>query len=512
MPRFWDASPTKSNEKKVGAAGVCENAAMRRIAKWLLAASAGAGVLLALVVLVFAVLARATLPELRPWQRLTLDEEFHAGRARAPKTFDEYLRLEDRLIAELHRKLLDDPKVADTYVLSRYRPGSVPARLALETKYNRSYELAPPNPVGAVLLVHGLTDSPYSMRAIAETFFAEGFHVVVLRLPGHGTIPAALRDTSWKDWYAAVALAARHAAEAAGPDKPFLAGGYSTGAALVTLYALRALDDPSLRAPSRLYLVSPAIGVSKLAVVTNVLAGYSFLPYFETSNWLDVLPEYDPYKYNSFPVHAANQIYALTRELQSELAVNEKKGRLGSMPPITAFQSLIDATILASDVIRGLLVHLPNADSELVVFDVNRADNLQALVSPVATADLAALNGAASVPFRLTIVGNRAPDSMEVAAFSRAAGSKDVVEEDLPLAWPKGVLSLGHVALPFPIDDPVYGLTPAAGEGPEFKLGALAARGEMGAMVVPLDTLARLRSNPFFEFVRTKIRRTLAHQ
>ena len=28
-------------------------------------------------------------------------------------------------------------------------------------------------------------------------------------------------------------------------------------------------------------------------------------------------------------------------------------------------------------------------------------------------------------------------------------------------------------------------------------------------MIVPLDTLARLRSNPFFDVVRTKIRRTL---
>jgi alpha-beta hydrolase superfamily lysophospholipase len=482
---------------------------MRRLAKWLLAAVAAAGALLILVVLVFAILARATLPDLRPWHRLTLKEEFHAGRPGAPATFAEYLRLEDRLFAELHRKLLDDPASADTYSLSRYRPGSVPARLALETKYNRSYELAPQNPVGAVFLVHGLTDSPYSMRSIAETCYAEGFHVVVLRLRGHGTIPGALRDVSWRDWYAAVVLAARRASEVAGPDKPFLAGGHSTGAALVTLYALRSLVDPSLRRPSRLYLVSPAIGVSKFAVLTNVLAGFSFLPYFEKSKWLDVFPEYDPYKYNSFPVNAANQIYALTRELQSELAEGKTKGRLGSMPPITAFQSLVDATILASDVVRGLLIQLPGSESELVVFDVNRADTLQALVSPRATADLQRLNTAPNVPFRLTIIGNRSPSSLEVGAFSRAAGSKDVVEEDLPLSWPRGVLSLGHVALPFPIDDPVYGLTPADGEGLAYKLGALSARGEMGAMVVPLDTLARLRSNPFFDVLRTKIRATL---
>ena len=484
------------------------NAPVRRITKWLLAAIASAFVLLLLVVVLFAVLARVTLADLHPWHRISLKEEFHAGRAGAPVAFAEYLALEDRLFAELRGKVLDDPAKADTYILSRYNPSSVTARLALETKHNRSYELAPSSPKGGVLLVHGLTDSPYSMRGIAETFYAEGFHVVVLRLPGHGTIPAALCDVSWKDWYAAVVLAARRASEAAGPGKPFLAGGYSTGAPLVTLYALRALEDPSLPRPERLYLVSAAIGVSKFAVLTNVLSGLSSIPYFEKSKWLDVFPEYDPYKFNSFPVNAANQIWALTRELQSELAEAGEGGRARSMPPITAFQSLIDATILASDVVKGLLMHLPREDSELVVFDVNRADRLQDLVSPRATADMSALR-ATSLPFRLTIVGNRSPDSIEVAAYSRAAGSSDVAADDLPMSWPKGVLSLGHVALPFPMDDPVYGLTPLEDGGPKFQLGAFSARGEAGAMVVPLDTLARLRCNPFFELVRTKIRATL---
>src|SRR5262249_12728832 len=157
----------------------------------------------------------------------------------------------------------------------------------------------PTAPRGAVLLVHGLSDSPDSVRALADTFFALGYDVVALRLPGNGTTPSMLRDVSWKDWYAAVDLAARYAATRAGAGKPFLAGGHSTGAALLTLYALRSLDDPSLPRPARLYLMSPAIGISEFAVLTNVLAGLSFVPYFEKSAWLDVLPEYDPYKYNS---------------------------------------------------------------------------------------------------------------------------------------------------------------------------------------------------------------------
>lgn len=483
---------------------------MRRPVKWLLYPVVLVAAVFATIVLVFAVQARVRLPELRAWHRLKLKEEFHAGAPHAPATFDDYRRLEDRLFAELRAKLLDDPKAADTYALSRYRPGSIPAHLAFDTPFNRSFELIPAAPKGAVLLVHGLTDSPYVMRNIAQTFFDEGYYVLVLRLPGHGTVPAALCDVTWNDWYAAVVLAAKHAATVSGPGKPFLAGGFSTGAALVTLYSIRAQDDPSLPKPERLYLVSAAIGVSKFAVLTNVLAGLSFVPYFEKSKWLDVLPEYDPYKYNSFPVNAANQIHRLTKELHRELLAAKDEGRLSGMPHVLVFQSLVDATILAPDVVKNLLAELPPNGHELVVFDVNRSESLQALIAPAYAGSRDKLETAAGWPFRLTAISNRDPSTKAVAAFTREAGSKAVIVSELPLAWPPGVLSLGHLALPVPIDDPVYGLAPAAGS--EYPLGALAARGESGAMIVPLGSLARIRSNPFFDVVRGKIRESLREQ
>src|SRR5262249_58707801 len=127
------------------------------------------------------------LPDLQPWHRIELAREFHAGRGEAPKTFTEYLTLEDRLFEELRARVVDNPAVASRDAVSRYNPNSIPAHLALDERYNRSYELAPSQVRGAVLLVHGLTDSPYSMRSLAELFFARGFYVLVLRLPGHGT-------------------------------------------------------------------------------------------------------------------------------------------------------------------------------------------------------------------------------------------------------------------------------------------------------------------------------------
>lgn len=62
---------------------------------------------------------------------------------------------------------------------------TVPAKLALETPYTRSFELMPEPARGAVLLVHGVSDSPYAMRAIATVFCDQGFYFQVLRLPGH---------------------------------------------------------------------------------------------------------------------------------------------------------------------------------------------------------------------------------------------------------------------------------------------------------------------------------------
>ncbi len=52
-----------------------------------------------------------------------------------------------------------------------------------------------------VLLVHGFTGSPFSMRPFGEHLANEGFGVAVVRLPGHGTRWQELNATPWQDWY-----------------------------------------------------------------------------------------------------------------------------------------------------------------------------------------------------------------------------------------------------------------------------------------------------------------------
>lgn len=443
-------------------------------------------------------------PDLSPWHTARLVNEIKAG-ATAPRTFADYIAQEERLFAELRRTLYDTQPDVHATDLERYRAGSLAARIALDTQGNRTHELGHTAPRGAAVMLHGLSDAPYSLEAVGRVLHEHGFHVVWLRLPGHGTIPGALRQVDWKDWMAATALALRHAAEVA-PGKPLYVAGYSTGGALALLHTVRALDDAALAMPSRLLLFSPAIGVSRYATVTNVVALLSPLPGLETAAWLDVLPEYDPYKYNSFPVHAANQVYRLTKVLESSLLHAEKQGILDRMPTVTAFQSLVDSTVMAADVGTRLFKRLPAERHELVVFDTNRSARLSSLVAPGPKRAFERMAGVPALPFQLTVVGNRSPDSREVVEWRRAPGRREMVPKATGLVWPDNVFSLGHLAVPTPIDDPMYGLTPRpAPDGLALPLGSGAPSGEAGALVVPLVHFARLRSNPFFPVIRNRI-------
>lgn len=62
--------------------------------------------------------------------------------------------------------------------------------------WNRSQVLLPQGDIlGAAVLLHGLTDSPYSMRYLAQAWQQQGVVVVMPRLPGHGTGGAGERES-----------------------------------------------------------------------------------------------------------------------------------------------------------------------------------------------------------------------------------------------------------------------------------------------------------------------------
>ncbi|GAA4417066.1 alpha/beta hydrolase [Actinokineospora soli] len=55
-----------------------------------------------------------------------------------------------------------------------------------------------------VLVSHGFTGSPFSMRPWADRLVAEGFSVRLPLLPGHGTRWQDMNRTTWPQWYGAV--------------------------------------------------------------------------------------------------------------------------------------------------------------------------------------------------------------------------------------------------------------------------------------------------------------------
>jgi hypothetical protein len=109
-----------------------------------------------------------------------------------------YLEQERRLFDEVRAEVTDKLEPEARIDANRYFAGSplFPGRFAQD--WNRSYVMAPDGqPVGTVVLLHGLTDSPYSLRHVARRYQQAGYLALAIRLPGHGTVPAGLSRVDW---------------------------------------------------------------------------------------------------------------------------------------------------------------------------------------------------------------------------------------------------------------------------------------------------------------------------
>jgi hypothetical protein len=102
--------------------------------------------------------------------------------------------------------------------------------------------------------------------------------------------------------------------------------------------------------------------------------------------------------------------------------------------------------------------------------------------------------------YTLEVVGNTSEQERRVSVRTFVPGRKSSVR-DTALEWPPTLVSLSHVAVPFPPDDPVYGLAPGSGHGGIPSIGSWLFRGESGAITVSLGSLTRPRSNPFWPLI-----------
>ena len=219
------------------------------------------------------------------------------------------------------------------------------------------------------------------------------------------------------------------------------------------------------------------------------------------------MDEFDPYKYNSFATNAGAQVHRLTRQVDRRIReMAQDPAAVNRLPPILVFKSTVDATVTTEAVVDNLLMRLPANRNELILFDINRHE---AVKSTLLVSDPAPLTDRImadeTLPFSVTFVTNETPQSLNVVARRKVPYSPVKTDtEKLGVAWPRNVVSLSHVALPFSPEDPLYGQTVPADSDMVF-LGNLAIKGERGLLRIPETWLLRQRYNPFYSYQQARV-------
>jgi len=401
-------------------------------------------------------------------------------------------------------KVYSQSETGPEYKLDRYSSGSAADPRKLETNWNRSFELTAEQPRGAVLLLHGMSDSPYTMRTLGKALNQKGYWVIGMRMPGHGTAPSGLRYVTRHDMAAAVRIGMSHLDKKVN-GKPVHMVGYSTGAPLSLEFALDALEGKSAPVPGSLILISPAIGIHAAAGMASFKDSMSILPGLGDWSFLQIQPEFDPYKYNSFATNAVDIVHKVTRSVSRRLRQRAGTNPEVILPPTIVFKSAVDATVTTNAVVDNLLIRLHADRHELVLFDINRyavVGSRMLIDDPAPLTDR--VMDAEDLPFAVTLVTNENAQTTNVISkykkpFSRSASST----RQHGVSWPPGVISLSHVALPIAPDDPLYGQRAPNNEEFIF-LGQMAIQGERDLLQIPAEWMLRLRYNPFYDYLEKR--------
>ena len=161
-----------------------------------------------------------------------------------------------------------------------------------------------------VLLSHGFTGSPASMRPWGEDLAARGYAVEVPLLPGHGTRWQDMSTTTWDDWYGTVT---RSFEKLAAENDVVVAGGLSMGGMLV----LRLAADHPERVAG-VVAVNPMV-VTKRKDVLALPVLKRLVPSFP-GIVNDIKKGGDEHGYPRVPLRAADSMFRAGRELARELA------------------------------------------------------------------------------------------------------------------------------------------------------------------------------------------------
>ncbi len=251
-------------------------------------------------------------------------------------------------------------------------------------------------PTQGFLLVHGLTDSPYLLRPLAEALTLRYPCALIRGLlsPGHGTIPGDLRTVTLRQWTDTFAWGVESFDAAV--DELYVVG-YSNGAALALHYLQQ---DRQVMPIDKLVLLSPGLR----AMSDNAyLAAY--LRYLWP--WIYKREDRDAAKYESFPSNAAALFYGLTRLVETRpLAYPDT--------PTLMLVSADDATTDSGAAIDFFCARLNSPEKALVLYHTQHQQ------TPASACD---------------------------GIFTRQPGTV-----------PPRFVAFSHIALTLPMSDPHYGI------------------------------------------------------
>lgn len=198
-----------------------------------------------------------------------------------------------------------------------------------------------------ILMAHGLTDSPYLMRSVANAlkFREPCSHIRALLMPGHSTVPGDLLNIHRDDWRDTLDYGVH---SFAGQVDEIIVLGYSNGSALALDYLQR---NPDQELVSGLLLVSPALQASNEDAHYAPLLKYAW-------PWLETRSDEDAVKYESFPTNAAGQFYRLTSEVLRNTSA-------AISTPTLMFLSADDTTVRSDVAAQYFCDWLDHPDSRL---------------------------------------------------------------------------------------------------------------------------------------------------
>ena len=200
----------------------------------------------------------------------------------------------------------------------------------------------------AILLVHGFTGSPASMRPWGDYLNSHGYTVFCPRLPGHGTKWQDMDPTTWRDWYAE---AERDLEELLEEYRLVFVAGLSMGGALSLRLAQERGDDvaglmlvnPAVRRPQRLD-VPVFVAVDRVGMLNQVARVMPTVPGIKN----DIKkPGQDEIAYDEIPIGAAMQLIKLQDTVRSDLGKVVQPLMLFSAPNDHVVEPVNSSTVMS---------------------------------------------------------------------------------------------------------------------------------------------------------------------